>query len=197
MDRYQTIFQGSDGKSYTRDQIKSLVQSGSGTDDNAIEDKVWSWAQEQFEKEGVRPSVEAMNEYKSILKREPEQEQGTPLQAESGGGGIVGGIKDIVTGIQAARVLPKLVDWALGTGEGQQQQTDESKNPVSGVPNNVDISHSGYGSAIQPNQPIQQAQAQTPEAPTQRPTIKTDADYDALPSGAEFIDPQGNVRRKP
>jgi hypothetical protein len=29
------------------------------------------------------------------------------------------------------------------------------------------------------------------------PTISTDKDYDALPSGAEFIDPEGNRRRKP
>ena len=29
------------------------------------------------------------------------------------------------------------------------------------------------------------------------PTITSDAEYDALPSGSEFIDPEGNRRRKP
>ena len=29
------------------------------------------------------------------------------------------------------------------------------------------------------------------------PTVSTDADYDKLPSGTQFIDPQGNVRTKP
>lgn len=29
------------------------------------------------------------------------------------------------------------------------------------------------------------------------PTVSTDADYDKLPSGAQFTDPQGNVRTKP
>lgn len=29
------------------------------------------------------------------------------------------------------------------------------------------------------------------------PIVRNDADFDALPSGAEFIDPQGNKRRKP
>lgn len=29
------------------------------------------------------------------------------------------------------------------------------------------------------------------------PAVATDADYDALPSGAEFADPEGNIRRKP
>lgn len=36
------------------------------------------------------------------------------------------------------------------------------------------------------------------KAPSNGPaTIKTDSDYDALPSGAEFIDPEGKRRRKP
>ena len=29
------------------------------------------------------------------------------------------------------------------------------------------------------------------------PTVSTDADYDKLPSGTQFTDPQGNVRAKP
>jgi hypothetical protein len=36
------------------------------------------------------------------------------------------------------------------------------------------------------------------QAATQRlPSVATDADYDKLPSGAQFTDPQGNVRTKP
>jgi hypothetical protein len=34
-------------------------------------------------------------------------------------------------------------------------------------------------------------------APQRLPTISTDAQFDALPSGAQFLDPRGNVRRKP
>jgi hypothetical protein len=29
------------------------------------------------------------------------------------------------------------------------------------------------------------------------PVVKNDADFDALPSGTDFVDPEGNVRRKP
>jgi len=29
------------------------------------------------------------------------------------------------------------------------------------------------------------------------PIVTTDAEYDALASGAEFVDPEGNIRRKP
>ena len=32
---------------------------------------------------------------------------------------------------------------------------------------------------------------------TSRPSVSTDADYDKLPSGTQFTDPQGNVRTKP
>ncbi len=33
--------------------------------------------------------------------------------------------------------------------------------------------------------------------PQRLPTVSTDAQYDALPSGAQFLDPRGNVRSKP
>ena len=29
------------------------------------------------------------------------------------------------------------------------------------------------------------------------PTVATDADFEALPSGSDFVDPEGNIRRKP
>jgi hypothetical protein len=29
------------------------------------------------------------------------------------------------------------------------------------------------------------------------PTVASDADYEKLPSGAQFVDPEGNIRSKP
>ena len=38
--------------------------------------------------------------------------------------------------------------------------------------------------------------AAAPEAAANMPTIRSEAEYDALPKGTTYVDPEGNMRRK-
>ena len=73
--------------------------------------------------------------------------------------------------IQQAAIAEKVANREITPAEGRALQAS--------IPNPL----ASFGTA-----------ADTPSAPAK---ISSDADYEALPSGAEFIDPEGNRRRKP
>jgi hypothetical protein len=97
--------------------------------------------------------------------------------------------------------LDLVTDWGLarqqayldGLGKGQnryQAMTAAKKEvPIPEVPN-------FYEGQTVAGVAVPAAQAPTPVA-SARPTVSTQQQFDALPSGAEFVTPSGAVRRKP
>jgi hypothetical protein len=64
------------------------------------------------------------------------------------------------------------------------------------IEKNIPVAPETLPETIVPTPTIPTA-APTPAPTPQIPTVTTDEEYDALPSGAQFTDPQGNIRRKP